>query len=341
MQRNHLAFWATALLIVSLTVAACAPRPGAGTALEAKGAEDLALDLPAVAIDFDMQGQPRIADVPLALLANEVAPGVLDDLALAPDAVQFIVDSNIQHIQVSNSPQGLHVLVNGRAMPSLKWDGGELENTAEVVNLLGPDLGAGAEALQSLIPLVANLGVGLVARFPVADGVAAIPLESGDGEAALLVAQETQDTFLQALDSPPSISIPIIYDAQGSWRVGDLTYAEWISLTGMPIFDSFRLKPEAVDSLIDQGITEFAVATDVNGIHVSINGNSLPYIGWANGELNNALALAEQAGLWETLERQNMNVDDVVAMVEKILPVVQAANITITAHFPESIASVN
>ena len=107
----------------------------------------------------------------------------------------------------------------------------------------------------------------------------------------------------------------------------------------MPVFDSFRIRPEAVDRLMQQGITEFTLATDVDGIHVSINGSDLPYIGWADGELRNALDLAAQVGLWDTLSEQNMNVVDIVAMVEVLLPVVQATEITITAHFPKSIAS--
>ncbi len=266
---------------------------------------------------------------------------MLADIALPPDVVQRMTESNIQHIQISNSPSGMLALVNGRAIPSLKWEGDDLANTAQVLDLLGVELGPGMGALEELLPLVANLGVGVVARFPVADGIAEIPMTAGEGDGVRLAAQKTQESFLEAVNRPPTITVPIIYDAQGSWRIGDLTYAEWISLTGMPIFDSFRLRPEAIDNLIAQGITEFAVSTDVDGIHVSINGMSLPYIGWADGELSNALALAEQAGVWETLEGQNMNVDDVVAMVERILPVVQATEITITAHFPESIASVN
>lgn len=341
MRSKRRTFWAVTLVIVVLIIAACAPRVGGGDTMAIPGAENLALDLPALVIDFDSDGRPSVADVPLAQLGDAVAPGALDGLTLPPDVVQFMVDSNIQHLQISNSPEGLVLLVNGRAVPSLKWDGGELDNTSQVVRLLGADLGAGMVLVEDLLPLVTHMGVGVIATFPVAEGIAEIPFTSEETDGARLAVQRRQESFLEAVDSQPTISVPIIYDAQGSWRVGDLTYAEWISLTGMPIFDSIRLRPEAVDSLIEQGITEFAVSTDVDGIHVSINGNSLPYVGWADGELSNALVLAEQMGLWETLEGQNINVDDVVAMVETVLPVVQATEITITAHFPESLASAN
>lgn len=339
MHRTRLIGWTTMLLIVALLVAACAPRPGGDGPLPSE--ESVALDLPAIVLDFDAAGVPSIGDIPLADLAGDLAPGMIDDIALPADVVQFMMDSNIQHIQISNSPDGLLLLVNGRAVPSLKWDGDELANTARAVDLFGAEIGPAVEALEELLPLITNLGVGVVARFPVPEGVAAIELDAGQPDSVRLAAMRTQESFLQTVNRPPMISVPIIYDAQGSWRVGDLTYAEWISLTGMPIFDSFRLRPEAIDSLIDQGITEFAVSTDVDGIHVSINGLDLPYIGWADGELNNALVLAEQAGVWDMLEGQNMDVDDIVAMVETVLPVVQATEIRIVAQFPEELASVN
>jgi sulfur carrier protein ThiS len=341
MHRNQLPFRVAALLAVVLIVAACAPRAGGGETLLLPGAEDLTLDLPSVIIDFDRDGVPSFADIPLADLGNEFAPGMLDTLAVPASTVQFLVDKGIQHIQISNDPSGLLVLVNGRAIPSLKWGNGELANTAKAIDLLGVELGPGTAVVEELLPLITHLGVGVITRFPTAEGLAEIPFESEQSTDALVAVQQAQQSFLQTVNRAPTISVPIVYDAQGSWRVGDLTYAEWISLTGMPIFDSFRLRPEAIDSLIRSGVTEFAVSTDVDGIHVSINGQPLPYLGWADGELNNALALAEQAGVWDMLAAQNINVEDVLAMVDTILPVVQATEITITAHFPEALASVN
>ena len=338
MQGKRLAVLAASLLILVLIVAACAPRAGGGATLELNGAEDLALDLPALVIDFDNTGQPSVANVPLSQLGAQIAPGLLENLTLPPDIVQFMLDSNIQHVQISNSPEGVILLANGKSIPSLKWDGEMLQHTAQTIDLAGVDIGPGAAVLEKLLPVVTRLGVGAILRFPIAENATAIPLQGGEMERTVVAAQQAQEAFLAAVDSPPTITIPIYYDAQGSWRVGDLTHAEWINLTGMPVFDSLRLRPEAVEQLMRQGISELTLATDVDGIHVSINGKSLPYIGWADGELSNALTLAEQTGLWETLAGQNPNVGEVLTMVETLLPVVQATEITVTAHFPESIA---
>ena len=339
MQVKRLTFWAAVLLLVVLIVAACAPRAGGGSTLELAGAEGLAVDLPAMVIDFDSNGQPSVANVPLSQLGDQVAPGMLESLAMPADAVQFMSDSNIQHLQISNSPEGVILLVNGKPLPSLKWDGEALQNTAQTIELVGVDLGPAAAVLDKLLPLVTRLGIGMILRFPVTEDVAEIPVFDAQAYDARTATKQAQQAFLAAVDSPPTIAIPIYYDAQGSWRVGDLTDAEWINLTGLPVFDSIRLRPEAVEQLMRQGISDLTLATDVDGIHVSINGKSLPYVGWADGELSNALALAEQMGLWNTLAEQNMDVDEIVAMVETLLPVVQATEITVTAHFPEALAS--
>ncbi len=338
MQHSRVTLWATVLMTVVLVIAGCAPRAGGGQTMALPGAENMAVDLPAILIDFGLDGQPSVGNVPLAQLGAQFAPGVLDGLALPAETVQYMVDSGIQHLQISNSPEGLIVLVNGRSLPSLRWDGEILSDTAGALDLLGAELGAGVSVVEKLLPLITRIGVGVIVRFPTADGVAQIPLYAPQ-EPVAIATKQAQDEFLAAVDSPPTINVPVFYDAQGSWRVGDLTAAEWVNLTGLPIFDSFRMQPAAVNQLMQQGISQLSIATDAGGIHVSINEHTLPYIGWADGELTNMLDLADQMGLWNTLADQNMNTGEIVAMVEKLLPIVQASEVTITAHFPEAIAA--
>ncbi len=259
---------------------------------------------------------------------------MLDSLVLSPDLVQYMVESNIQHLQISNSPQGAILQVNGRSLPSLRWDGQILEETAGAIDLLGASW-AQAWRWSRAAAVDAHVGIGVIARFPVAEGVAQIPLYTTEDPEAALAAKQIQDDFLATVDTTPTITVPVFYDAQGNWRVGDLTDAEWINLTGLAVFDSFRMQPTAVNQLMQQGISQLSISTDASGIHVRINGHSLPYIGWADGELNNVLDLAEQMGLWNTLADRNMNTGEIVAMIEQLLPIVQTSEVTITAHFPD------
>jgi hypothetical protein len=192
--------------------------------------------------------------------------------------------------------------------------------------------------LEKLLPVLTNLGMGVIVRFPVKEGAEVIPTYIEGGEAAM-AARAAQEEFLTTVgDTPPTIRLPVYYDVDGGWRVGDLTDAEWTNLTGIP-FQAARLTPEMVQNLIDAGITEITVSTDPEGIHLSINDHDLPYIGWADGEINHLLTLAEQMGLWDTLADSGMNMGELVGMVETLLPIVQSTNTDINVYLPSGVAA--
>ncbi len=94
-----------------------------------------------------------------------------------------------------------------------------------------------------------------------------------------------------------------------------------------------------MESIINAGITEVSVYTNADGLHISINGRDLPYVGWADGEINHVLALAEQLGLWDTLADSGMNPGELIGVVETILPAVQSTNASINVYFPGSVAA--
>ncbi|HXF63833.1 MAG TPA: hypothetical protein VNK95_19575 [Caldilineaceae bacterium] len=334
MQKQRLTLWLTGLTVAVLVLAGCAPRAFSGkTAAQATG-DDLVVDMPALVIDIDASGQPSVGNIPLSQLGATFAPGMLDTLVVPAETVSFLTESNIQHIQIDNSPTGLLLLVNGQPIPSLRWDGETLSNTGQLIN----ELGAGVPVLEKFLPLLSNLGIGVIVRFPLAQGAEPIPTYIEGGEAAM-AARAAQEAFLEQVgDTPPTIRLPVFYDADGGWRVGDLTDAEWTNLTGIP-FQAARLQPEMVQSLINAGITEISLYTDPAGIHLSINGRELPYIGWADGEINHLLTLAEQMGLWQTLADQGMNMGEIVGMVESLLPIVQSTSTDIDVYLPGSVAA--
>jgi hypothetical protein len=333
MQKRRLLSWLTLLSVAVLVLAGCAPRATSGLTAEQAG-EGLVVDLPALVLDIDATGAPSVGNVPLAQLGASFAPGVLDSVVVPAEIVTMMTDSNIQHIQIDNSPSGLLLLINGEPIPSIRWDGQILSDTGGLIT----QLGAGAPVLEKMLPVLANLGFGVIVRFPVADGQAAIPTFVEAGEAAT-AAHQAQEQFLASVgETPPTITLPVFYDEEGSWRVGDLSDAEWTSLTGLPL-QAARLQPAMIQSIINSGITEVSIFTNSDGLHLSINGRALPYIGWADGEINHLLALSDQLGLWSTLADSGMNMGEVMAMVETLLPAVQATNTNINVYFPGSLAA--
>jgi hypothetical protein len=334
MQKRRLLSWLTLLSVAVIVLAGCAPRATSGLTASQGGESGLVVDLPALVIDFDASGAPSVGNVPLAQIGATFAPGMLDQVVLDAAMVGLMTESNIQHIQIDNSPNGLLLLVNGQAIPSIRWDGQILSDTGGLIS----QLGAGTPVLEKMLPVLANLGIGVIVRFPLQEGIAAIPTYVEGGEAAT-AAHQAQEQFLATVgDTPPSITLPVFFDENGSWRIGDLSETEWTNLTGLP-FLSARLNPANVQSIMSSGITELSIYTRSDGLHLSINGRELPYIGWADGEINHVLDLAEQLGLWNTLADQGMNMGELIGMVETLLPAVQSTNTNINIYFPGSLAA--
>jgi sulfur carrier protein ThiS len=333
MRTPRLTLWLSLLSVAVILLAGCAPRAGSGQTVAEAGPDALAIDLPALVIDFDAQGQPSIGNVPLAQLGDMLPAAMLQSLAMPTAQVTFMTESNIQHVQIDNTPSGLLLLVNGRPIPSLRWDGEILSATAETLEVLG----VGVPALENVLPLVSNIGLGVILRFPIAEGQEALPTYIEESPAAL-AAQQAQADFLADVGAPPKINLRVAYDAEGGWRVGDLTDTEWTNLTGVP-WSALRLQPNMIQGLISSNITEVTLSTDASGIHIAVNGNALPYIGWADGELNHLIDLAGQMGLWDTLADSGMNMGEIVGMVQTLLPVVQASETNISVSFPEAVAS--
>ena len=335
MHMRRLSYGLTLMLVAVVVLSGCSPRAFSGATASEAGDAGLVIDLPAIVIDIDAAGKPSVGNVPLAQLDSLVGEGMLDSLVVPPENVAFFTASNIQHIQIDNSPNGLLILVNGEPIPSIKWDGEILAATGGLL----AELGAGAPVLEKFLPVITQLGIGVIVRFPLADGVEPIPTYVAESEAAMKAKQAQADFMAAVGDTPPTINLPIFYDADGSWRVGDLTDAEWTALTGLPL-QAIRLQPSMMNSIMGAGISEISLFTTPEGLHVSINGKALPYIGWADGEINHLLALADQAHLWDSLADSGMNMGEVVGLVESLLPIVQSTDTSINVFFPDKVASV-
>lgn len=330
MLNRRVTLWATLLLVVALALSACAPRSGQGAAASADAAPgELVVDLPAIVIDIMADGSPSVGNVPLAEL-GALAGADLSTLAVPAEWVDFMVSGNIQHVQVNNMSDGLLLLVNGEAIPSISYDGESLTATADALSAFGVAI----PMLDKLLGLVDQIGIGVIVRFPVAAGTATIPLYvEGDGSAAM-AAKAAQDEFLAAVGSPPRINLPVFYESDGSWAVGDLSDSEWTALTGAP-FSALRLSPALIDGLAAAGISELGLSTDVDGITIAINGNSLPMLDWSDGKATHLINLATQFGALDMVA-PGMGSSGIMTAVTDLLPVVQTADFDLTIHFPSS-----
>lgn len=330
--RRLLLATALAMLLATL-LAGCGSRSGLGdTAAAAQGSADsaLLLDLPALLVDYDANGKPHIGSVALDQLAQVLPSTLLSQLTLDATTIQRLNAANIQHIQLSNTPAGLRILVNNQPLPTVAWDKQSLANLLDL--LRQANIGA-VDRLAGLLPLVTDLGVGVTLRFPVPGDASPILLSPQGREAAAAVAQQAQQGFLQAAGSQPTLRIPVYYNADGTWTVGNISDTRWQALTGLP-FGYVRLNPELIANAVKAGISEVTLRTDRDGIHLALGSagalRELPYLRWADGGLATALKLAQQFGLVQVGDDAQME-----ALLAQWLPALQSTDLTIQVHFPQ------
>ncbi len=344
--KNRVTLWAVLLLVVALVISGCTPRVGAGSMVE-KDPNKLFVDLPALVVDYASDGTASVGGLSHMDIGNTEAPGgvvlppgvrlglpqMLYVMSLDPTWVQYFTAANVQHLQVNNGPDGVFLMVNGRQIPSLVWDGGSLVATSEAIEAIG----LGVPALNKLLPLVRSFGVGLVLRFPVAEGTELIPLTGQPESEEAIRARVAQQQMAELIGGLPAVDLPIVYHADGSFTLADLTDTEWSALTLVP-FWAFRLPPSVIASLSDAGISVITLRTNKDGIHIGVNDIALPYLSWGSGEVQNVLAIVKESGLLETVEElfPGGSIFEVVGLVESMLPLIQMTDVNITVYLPGS-----
>lgn len=328
--RRYFTLLSLLVVLAMLLVAGCAPRIGGGEIATAAGDAELAIDLPSLVITYDSAGQPSIAGQPLAALDDAFSPGLAEQLVLPPAVIDSFTAGNIQHVQVVNGAEGLSLFVNGEAIPGIAWDGDILQNTGATVSQLVP---AVPPALQKLLPVLARLGVGVSLQFPVAEGAGTIPpVVEGQGTAAA-EASAAQEAFLTSVGEPPRINVPIYYNADGTWTLADLSEAEYMALLPQVPWQSLHLDPNFIRSATAAGITKMGLATDAEGLRITLNDSPLPYLDWSDGKVQHLLAIANDAG-WLNSSGGGMSPEQMTQLVNQVLPALQASEVTINLFFP-------
>jgi hypothetical protein len=313
------------LLLVALTVlAGCGPRATGGEMAASADDAQLMVSLPALVIDVQTDGSVSIGGQSLAGLGAQIGQD-LSTLSFPANVVDMMTLYGIQHIQIDTTPDGLLILINGQAVPSIAWDGDKLVATADALE----DFGASVALLDKVLPLVQHLGIGITLRFPVAEGATLIPIgviESG----AAAEAMAAQQAFLASVGTPPTIQVTINYATDGSWTVADFSGTDLEQITSMNL-SQLDMTPEQIAQYQALGIKELGVATNADGIFISINGQTLPYITWADGRINNVLNLAMESGLLSMVPGLD---PAALEMVAGLIPAITAANVGLRVVFP-------
>lgn len=289
----------TLLLVAGLTLAGCAPRPGAGTAAANAGSDALAIDLPAILVEYDAEGQASLLGMPVGELGAALGAD-LSALSLGQETIDKFAAAKIQHIQVNNQPNVLRIYTNGQPLPAIIWNEEAMSALAETLTGMGTD----ASMLSTLTPLLPNLGLGLALKMPVPSGQKEIPLTTSGATIESAAALKAFDAAKAAV---ANINLTITYAADGTPTIEGIA-PFMLNMIGLNPA-ALALPADQLESIAGQGIQSIGVKTVPNGLLLQLNGNALPYLQWSNAnEVTNLLTLAgafagpEMAGQLQQLQ---------------------------------------
>lgn len=340
MRYSRLTLLLAAILIFTLVLAGCGPRPGQGELAASATDDTLVVDVPALYIDYDEQGKASVSGAQLAVLGAALGSD-LSALDRTPEDIQKLADAGIQNIFANVTPAGVNVYANGQSLLSFAWSPETIANLGEV--LAGMNNPALAQ-VQDLLPLLSNTSAGIVMRFP---GGEEAPLVADAPDAAQLLkdAQAAAPAALTAV-LPPEMQgmapllggllaglppLGITFDANG---VGTLSGLAPFIASQIPA-GAIALPADQLASLQEMGIQSLNIKNSPDGLAITVNGKELPTLLWNRGEMANLGALGVDAGVLKVLAGLDDGLLDTLKQVSDAAPILQTAKLDVTINLPQ------
>jgi hypothetical protein len=300
------------------------------------------VDLPAVYIDYDETGKANISGVALAQLGALLGQD-LSVLDRTPEDIQQLTDAGIQHMFVNLTPVGVNIYANGNPMLSLAW-------TPETLGNLGNVLGAmpdpTMQQVQGLVPVLANMSLGIVMRFP-SEGAEELPLVAeveADPQGILAEATRNAPAALQAVlpenmqgmagllggllaGLPP---LTITFDANG---VGTLSGLAPFIASQIPA-GAIAMPADTLAQLQDLGITQLQIKNSPGGLDIALNGEALPSLRWDRNEMKTMREVGVEANALRVLGNLDAGTIETLETVFNAMPILQAAKLDVTINVP-------
>lgn len=247
-----------AVLIASLILSACSGGSGGGSTM---------FNLPSVPVTVDENGNGKALGFSVGYVG------------LQPALIAQLQQANVQQLEIRIGYHGIFIYANGEALPYIQWND---ESVALLQDVLSKT--AGAEQAATALPWLRRIGVGVRLKLPLAAGATALDIPRWKGEE--LVTAETP----AATTIGPIQFAGLAYDAAGNPSIEGVPLAEIEQALGASL--GLNLPPMVMQILAAVGAQQLTVATQPNGIDLSIDGKPLPGIAYDTARLNRTLAIA-------------------------------------------------
>jgi len=282
-------------MVVLISLSGCAVSPAAPMEGEPISPQAFTFRLPRLYVLYDVTGEPSVFGIKASTLETMLTPfagpNSLWMVKIHPYYMDWIKAANVQHIEAVWDKGGLFLFVNGKAMPYLAWDADSLAQAGLMTEMFGTAYyGNGALLVRRLLPLLQHIGLDLIVQMPLADGATPIPYRSP--KASLM---EVSGVAQAMAEPSATVNLEVVYDERGIPYLAGISAEAVEMFTGPNTLWMAKLAPEAVDSLQAANIQHMALTTRSNGLHILVNGQTLPFLAWDEEHLNNALDLYVQS----------------------------------------------
>jgi hypothetical protein len=269
-------------VIAALLLSACGAATVPTTDETTDSGQRFLISLPRLVVDVDKEGQASVNGLSIDAV-NAIIPGApLPDLTINPFYVDWMTNTNIQHLEFVSTDDGVFIFANGEPLPFLAWDGDSLSNLGTLAGIANLPYG---NLISRLVPIVQRTGLNIVMRFPTQDGAQEIAIRDPSiaPEAMQPVTEEVAPSFVTRID--------VNYDANGVPTIAGISSRD---LAEAGVFLPIELTPQTLQQLKSNDVKELRFVSGPNGVFVTVNGEALPQITWNSSLLTNSADLYAQ-----------------------------------------------
>jgi hypothetical protein len=269
-------------VIAALLLSACGAATVPTTDETTESGQRFLISLPRLVVDVDEQGQASVNGLSIDSV-NALLPGApLPDLTVNPFYVDWMTNTNMQHLEFASTDKGVFVFANGEPLPYLGWDGDSLTNLGTVAGIANLPYG---NLIGKLVPIVQRTGLNIVMRFPTQPGASNIEIRDPNvaPEEMQPVTEDVTPSFITRID--------VNYDANGVPTVAGISSRD---LAEAGVFLPIELTPETLAQLKANSVSEMRFISGPNGVFITVNGEALPQIAWNSALLSNSADLYAQ-----------------------------------------------